>query len=158
VESTDLETGGGGGYALVRAPPLFVASLLAELAEKRDVVPKHGIVGAGMLHGCIEFVFDAGDGLKKELAEIGKRVGGLVRDAFFGESGEDFAKYVVYVGDGVELAGQGSELGGELVGFEKLLLFAGVEDAEGGMVVFAEHATGAAIGELAETLVSVGIE
>jgi hypothetical protein len=136
---------------------LLLASLLAELAEKRDVVPKHGIVGAGMLHGCIEFAFDAGDGLKKELAEIGKRVGGLVRDAFFGESGEDFAEYVVYVGDGVELAGKGSELGGELVGFEKLLLFAGMEEAESRMVFFAEHAAGTAVGELAKTLVAVGI-
>jgi hypothetical protein len=74
VESTDLETGEGGGYALVRALPLFLASLLAELAEKRDVVPKHGVVGA----------------------RIGKRVGGLVRDAFFGESGE-LAKTLVAI-------------------------------------------------------------
>jgi hypothetical protein len=137
--------------------PLLSPSLLAELAEKRDVVPKHGIVGAGMLHGCVEFAFDAGDGLKKELAEIGKGVGGLVRDAFFGESGEDFAEDVVYVRDGVELAGKGSELCGELFGFEKLLLFTGVEDAEGGMVFFAKHAAGAAIGELAETLVVIAI-
>jgi hypothetical protein len=37
--------------------------LLAEFAEKRDVVAKHGVVGAGVLHGCVEFAFYAGDGL-----------------------------------------------------------------------------------------------
>jgi hypothetical protein len=42
--------------------------------------------------------------------------------------GEDFAEDVVYVRDGVELAGKGSELGGWLLGFEKLLLFTGMED------------------------------
>src|ERR1700730_4710333 len=59
-------------------------SLLAEFVEKRDVVAKHCIEGAGMLHGGIEFAFDAGNGLEKELAEVAKRVGGLVRDALFG--------------------------------------------------------------------------
>jgi len=131
--------------------------LFAETAEKGNGVAEHGIVGAGMLHGCIEFVFDAGDGLKKELAEIGKRVGGLVRDAFFGESDEDFAEDVVYVRDGVEFAGERGKLGGELFGFEKLLLFAGVEEAESGVAFLAGHAAGAAVGELAKTFV-IGIE
>jgi len=65
---------------------------------------------------------------------------------------------MVYVRDGVEFAGKGGELRGELFGFEKLQLFAGVEDAESGMALFTEHATGAAIGELAETLVAAWIE
>ncbi len=60
---------------------------------------------------------------------------------------------MIYVRDGVELAGQGGKLGGELIGFEKLLFFAGVEDTERGMAFFTGHAAGAAIGELAETLV-----
>ena len=64
---------------------------------------------------------------------------------------------MVYVRDGVEFAGKGGELRSELVGFEKLLLFASVEDAKGGMAIFAEHAAGAAVGELAETLVAVWI-
>jgi hypothetical protein len=42
--------------------------LFAELAEERDVVAQHGVVGAGMLDGCIELAFDAGDGLEEELA------------------------------------------------------------------------------------------
>jgi len=135
-----------------------LASLLAEAAKKGNRVAEHGVVGAGVLYGSIQFAFDAGDGLEEELAEVAKRVGGLVGDAFFGQSSEDFAEDMVYVGDGVELAGKGGELRGELFGFEKLQLFAGVEDAESGMALFTEHATGAAIGELTETLVAVWIE
>ena len=131
--------------------------LLAEAAEKRDVVAKHGVVGAGVLHGCVEFTFYAGDGLEKELAEVGEGGGGLVGDSFFGERGEDFAEDVVYVRDSVEFAGKGSELGGELLGFDELLFFAGVEDAEGRVAFLAGHAAGAAIGELAETLVAVWV-
>jgi len=65
---------------------------------------------------------------------------------------------VVYVGDGVEFAGKGGELRGELFGFEKLLLLAGVENAESRMAFLAGHAAGAAVGELAETLVAVWVE
>ena len=119
---------------------------------------EHGVVGAGVLYGSIQFVFDAGDGLEEELAEVAKRLGGLVGDAFFGQSSEDFAEDVVYVGDGVEFAGKGGELCSELVGFEKLLFLAGVKDAERGMVLLAEHTAGAAVGKLTKTLVAVRIE
>ena len=61
-----------------------MASLLAEAAEKGNRVAEHGVVGAGVLHGCIEFAFDAGYGLEEELAEVAEGVGRLVRDAFFG--------------------------------------------------------------------------
>jgi len=134
----------------------FPCSLLAEAAEERNVVAKHGIVGAGMLHGGIELVFDAGNGLEQELAEIAERFGGLVGDAFLGERGEDFAEDVVYVGDGVEFAGKGSEFGGELFGFKALLFFASVVDAERGMALLAKHAAGTAVGGLAETPVAAG--
>ncbi len=130
---------------------------LAEAAEEGKGIANHGVVGAWMLHGSINFVFYRGYRLEQELAEIAEGGGGLVRDAFLGESGKDFAEDVVYVRDSVELAGKGSELGGELVRFEKLLLFAGVMNAERGMVLFAKHAAGAAIGELADTLVAVEI-
>jgi len=132
--------------------------LLAEAAEEGDGVAEHGVVGIRVLHGAIEFAFDAGYGLEEKLAEVAESVGRLVRDALFGERGEDFAEDVVYVRDSVELAGKGGELGSELVGFEKLLLFAGVEDAEGRMAFFADHATGAAVGELAKTLIAVCVE
>lgn len=78
-------------------------------------------------------------------------------NAFLGESGEDFAEDVVDVGDGVELAGKGGKLGSELVGFEKLLFFAGVKDAESGMAFLSGHAAGAAVRKLAKTLVAVWI-
>ena len=42
--------------------------MFAETAEKGNGVAEHGIVGAGVLHGCVEFVFDARDGLEEELA------------------------------------------------------------------------------------------
>ncbi len=85
---------------------------LAEAAEEGKGIANHGVVGAWMLHGSINFVFYRGYRLEQELAEIGEGGGSLVRDAFLGECGEDFAEDVVYVGDGVELAGKGSELGG----------------------------------------------
>ena len=44
------------------------------------------------------------------------------------------------------------------VGLVLLLLFAGVMDAEGGMAFLAQHTAGAAIVELAKTLVAVWIE
>lgn len=134
-----------------------MASLLAEAAEKGNRMAEHGVVGAGVLYGSIQFAFDAGYGLEEELAEVAKRVGGLVGDAFFGQGGENFAEDVVYVCDGVEFAGKGGKLRGEFLGFEELLLFAGMEDAKSGMAFLAEHAAGAAIGELAETLVAVWI-
>ncbi len=65
---------------------------------------------------------------------------------------------MIYVRDGVEFAGKGGKLRSELVGFEKLLFLAGVEDAESRMAFLAGHAAGAAIGELAETLVGAWIE
>ena len=46
----------------------FSMSLLAEAAEEGDVVAEHGVVGAGVLHGGVELVLNAGDGLEKELA------------------------------------------------------------------------------------------
>ncbi len=131
--------------------------MLAETAEKRDVVTEHGVVGTGVLHGRVEFTFYAGDGLEEELAEVAEGGGRLARDAFLGESGEDFAEDVVDVGDGVELARKGGKLGSELVGFEKLLFFAGVKDAESGMAFLSGHAAGAAVRKLAKTLVAVWI-
>jgi hypothetical protein len=58
--------------------------LFAELAEKRDVVAEHGVVGARVLHGCVELALYTWDGLEEELAEVAEGVGGLVRDALFG--------------------------------------------------------------------------
>src|SRR5258708_15881665 len=62
----------------------IASSLFAEFAEKRDGVAEHGVVGAGVLHGAVEFAFDAWYGLEKELTEVAEGGGGLVGDALFG--------------------------------------------------------------------------
>jgi len=71
---------------IVKDLEVILASLLAETSEQRDVVAQHGVVGAGMLDGGVEFAFDAGDGLEQELAQVAECVGGLVRDALFSEA------------------------------------------------------------------------
>jgi hypothetical protein len=75
----------------------------------------------------VGFVFDGGEGLQHELAEVGEGDGGALRDAALSESGKDFAENVVDVGGGEEVAGKG---GGELIAkamrFQELEFFAGV--------------------------------
>jgi hypothetical protein len=111
-----------------------------------------------MLHRLVDLILDARIVWSRKLAKVAECGGRLVADAFFGESGEAFAEDVVNVRDGGELTGKGSELRGELVGLERLLLFACAMDAEGRMGLLAKHATGAAIGGLTNTLVTIGIE
>ena len=110
----------------------------------------------GVLEGG--FFLDGGNGLQHELAEISHGGGVALGDPALGEGGEDLAEDVVDVGGVVEAAGKsGGDFGAKPRRFQELLLFTGVEDAEGGMVFFAEHTAGAAVGELAETLVAVGV-
>jgi hypothetical protein len=40
------------------------ASAFAEAAKEGNGVAEHGVVGAGVLHGSIQFAFDAGYGLE----------------------------------------------------------------------------------------------
>jgi hypothetical protein len=94
------------------------------------------------------FVLDGGEGLQHELAEPGESDGGALRDAALGESGEDFAENVVDVCGGEEVAGEGGgELFAKAMRFQELLLVAGVEGAEGGVVFVAEHAAVTPVGE-----------
>jgi hypothetical protein len=46
----------------------------AKAAEEGNVVAEHGVVGTGVLHSGVEFVFDTGDGLEQELAEVAEGV------------------------------------------------------------------------------------
>jgi hypothetical protein len=105
------------------------------------------------------FLFDGRDGLEEELADIGES-GGVARgDAILGQGGEDFAEDVIDVGGVEEIAGEGSgQFGADALGFEKLLLFAGVERAEPGMREVAKHAATAAVGirEMAQ-IVIIGV-
>jgi len=96
----------------------------------------------------IEFVLAFVEGEKQEFADEGE-VGGIAgRDAVLGDGFVEFAEGEVDVRGGHEPAGEGgSELGAEAVGFRDLALGASVEKAERRVIVLAEHATGAAIGE-----------
>lgn len=128
------------------------------------VLTSNGRIGEGdgvveHLFPSVEFIFefvfffDVVEGVEQELADIGEG-GGVARwDAVLGEGGEEFAEDEVDVRGGQEVAGERSrELGAEALGFEELLFLAGVEKAEGGVVLLTQHAALAAIRkrELAE--------
>jgi len=94
------------------------------------------------------FVFDITEGVEQEVADVSENGGVAGRDAVLGEGGEEFAEDEVDVGGGQEVAGERSrKLGAESLGHEELLFLACVEKAKGWMVLIAEHATLAAIGE-----------
>jgi hypothetical protein len=86
--------------------------------------------------------------VEQEVADVSEDGGVAGRDAVLGEGGEEFAENEVDVRGGQEVAGERSrELGAESLGFEELLFLAGVEKAEGGVVLIAQHAALAAVGE-----------
>jgi len=69
-------------------------------------------------------------------------------DAALGEGGEDLAEDVVDVGGVEETVGKGGgDFGAKSRGFQELLLFAGVKEAEGGVIFVTEHAALASVGE-----------
>jgi hypothetical protein len=96
-----------------------------------------------------ELLFDVGEGGEQDLAEVGECGGFAEGDAVLCGGDEEFAEDVVDVGGGEKIALEGcGDLGAQALGLEELELFAGVEDAEAGMGGGAEHAAGAAVGEL----------
>ncbi len=111
-------------------------SALVKALEKRDGVAEHGVIGARMIDRSVYLAPDSGHGLEQELAEIAKCVGGAVRDAFFGESVEDFAEDVIDVGHGIELAGEGGKFLSQLVGCKELLFLGSVEDTARAIAFF----------------------
>jgi hypothetical protein len=115
---------------------------LSELREgaTNDLDPSVGVTGGD------DFAFDQRKAVEEELSDIGEG-GGMARgNAVVGERDKEFAEDVVEVVGGAEFAGEGDELGAHAVGFEELLLPAGVEEAERGVPVPAEHAAGATVG------------
>jgi hypothetical protein len=69
----------------------------------------------------LEFRFDAPDRGEEKLADVSESGGIARRNAILGDSGVEFAEYVVHVGCGHVIAGQGlGEFGAETVGFEEL--------------------------------------
>ncbi len=114
-----------------------------------------GVGGAdGVIPGAmIEVVGDVGLpadvllALEKKLSEIGEVLRAAGGDASGGDQLEELADNVVDVGLRAELTGDGGQLVSDFVGFKELKLFAGVENAERGMGIGAEHAALAAVGE-----------
>jgi len=95
-----------------------------------------------------DFVLKFVEGEEQELANEGEVAGVAGRDAVLGDGLKEFAEDEVDVRGGHETAGEsGGELGAEAVRFDDLALGASVEDAERRMMVLAEHATDAAVGE-----------
>jgi len=65
-----------------------------------------------------------------------------------GQGGEDFAHYVVDVGGGQEIAGEGGgHFRAQAVGFEELVLDVGVKQAKRCVIFMPEHAALAVVGE-----------
>ena len=124
---------------------------MRHIAEVGDGFADHAVIGAAIVGGPEKFVSHVGDGLKKELAEIGEGGGIAGGDAAVGQGFEDFGQDVVDVRAVVEVAGKGGEFLAELVGLEELLFFADVEGAKAGMAFHAKHAATATVGELALT-------
>jgi len=102
------------------------------------------------LEGIDEFGFFLGHGQGEEhyLAQIGEGGGGTLGDAVLGQGGEDFAHYVVDVGGGQEIAGEGGgHFRAQAVGFEELVLDVGVKQAKRCVIFMPEHAALAVVGE-----------
>ena len=96
--------------------------------------------------------------MEHELGDIGQDGSVAGRDTVLGSGGEEFAENEVDVGGGHETAAQGGrKFGAKTLGFEDLHLVAGVEEAEGGMSVVAEHAAAASVRSLEVTAVGLGI-
>jgi len=126
------------------------------LRAGRDEFGRFGKSDGVALHGFPGFVFvleavfglEFVEGLEQELGDEGEVGGDARRDAVLRDGFEELAEDEVDVGGGHEAAGErGGKLRAEAIGFEKLTLGAGVENAERGMVRLAQHAAGAAVSE-----------
>src|SRR5260370_5451091 len=138
--------GGGGGYECGRGGGTGKRGGFCQHSVPRLVFVYEGV-----------FLFDAGDGVKHELADVGEDGGVAGRDAVLGQGGEECAEDEVDVGGGHELAGDGGgDLGTEALGFKKLHLVAGVEGTKRGMSGVARHATTASVGSLELAAVGIG--
>src|SRR5213082_3557981 len=114
---------------------------------KGDGVALHGFPGFVLVLEAV-FGLELVERLEQELGDEGEVGGDARRDAVLRDGFEQFAEDEVDVGGGHEAAGErGGELRAEAIGFEKLTLGAGVENAERGMIRLAQHAAEASVGE-----------
>ena len=86
--------------------------------------------------------------MEKELADVGEEAGVASGDAVLSDGGKEFAEDGIDIGGGEVFAkGSGGEERADAFRLEGLALFAGVMEAEGGVVWGAKHATAATVGE-----------
>src|SRR5713226_4922742 len=108
-----------------------------------EVAPEVGILGVD------DSILDFRDGVEKELAEVSEDGGVANGETVLGDSGEELAEDVVDVDGGEVFAGgRRGDLPAELLRFEELALGEGMEDAESGVALLAQHAALASVGEL----------
>jgi len=94
----------------------------------------------------LDFELDGTAVVEEELGDIGEGGGFAAGDAVLGEEVEEFSEDMGEIAGGGEFAGKGGEFSGNGGGVEELALVAGVEGAEGGMGLVAQHGALAAVG------------
>ena len=104
-----------------------------------------------MAEGGDGFGADAGNRLQQKLGDIAEGDSVLARDVIFRQKAKDPAEGEVHTGGGGEVAGESLQFGGQgefALGQkgEDLLLASGVEEAEIGMMIGAQHAALALVG------------
>jgi hypothetical protein len=99
--------------------------------------------------GIDDLVLHKRDGVEEKLADKGEG-GGVARwKAVLSDGGEEFSEDMIDVGGGEEFARRGfGKQRAERFGLEELAFGAGVEDTESGVILAAQHAAFAAVGEL----------
>lgn len=116
--------------------------------RRRKDAPEERFPGLKVVMSAVDFVFDGREGLEEKLADVGENGGVARRDAIVGHGGPEPAESVIDVGGRLEVAGEGREFRADAVGFEELLLLAGMDEAVLGVMLPAEHAAEAAVGEV----------
>jgi hypothetical protein len=104
-----------------------------------------------MAEGGDGFGADAGNRLEQKLGDIAEGDSVLARDAILGEEAKDLAEGAVHSGSGGEVGGESFEFGGQgefALGKkgEDFLLASGMEEAEIGMTIGAQHSALALVG------------
>lgn len=90
-----------------------------------------------------------GDGLEEKLANKGESGGVAGRKAVLGDGGEEFSEDMIDVGGGEIFTGRRfGKKRAEGFGLEELAFGAGMKDTESGVILAAQHAAFAPVGEL----------
>ncbi len=93
-----------------------------------------------------DFVLHRGEGVEKQLADVGENGGVAGRDAIAGQQGKEPAEGVIDRGGGLEIFDGAKEFSGDGFGVGVGLELLAMLRAERGMVLHAQHAAAAAAG------------